>query len=122
MVQEVEKDPFELNPFELRMVAKPTREITFGLLATDKNQALTPRDIEEQFKNLERFVREGRWVLSQWDRKADPYHRILGRLDSLIREVNRRTKDIRTDAERAARDNRERKPIPMKFGIERNAG
>ena len=126
MVQPVEKDPFAMGALDLTMIPKPTREITFALLADNKSDALTPRDIEEQFKNLERLIREGRWVISQWDRQADPYFRILGRIENLIREVNRRTKDIRVDAARAARDNRhkatEDRGRSIKFGVERKVG
>ena len=120
---EIPKDPFAMGPLDLTMVPKATREIMFGFLTEDKGDALTPMDIKEQCENLRRLARDIEFTVDQWDRNTDPYFRILGRIERLVRETNSLTGIIRRRARLAAKDRRvERvraKVTSIKFGTER---
>jgi hypothetical protein len=122
MVMPVEKDPFEMGPLDLTMIPKATREIMFGFLTDDKGDALTPLDMKEQVENLRRLARDIEWTLSQWDRQ-EPYFRVLGRIEQLIRENNAQTGVIRRRARMAAKDRRlervQSKVKSINFGQER---
>ena len=125
MVQEVEKDPFEMGTFDLTMIPKATREIMFGFLTEDKGDALTPLDMKEQVESLRRLARDIEWTLSQWDRQ-EPYFRVLGRIERLIWENNAQTKAIRRRSRMAAKDRRQERLQSriksIKFGTERKVG